>query len=554
MDDEEEDRRWLEEEQKREAQLLQACLFDSRRSEQSLEEAQARASFLRHQLDREQRAAADEAQAEHAADGGGGGSGGGGGGGGGGGLSEGEGEGGSSSSSSSSSSSRVPRSVSPIGHVLQSVVDSARAAIGAQGSSSSGYRPIGAASGYDNDIGAPESAHNNAAWEMEALATRRASSSDGGGGGGGGGGGFDGGAEPLSPSASPGGGLSSYAAVHAPPGLKSALKRPKRMGTGGAAVSRGVTFSPQKQASRRVQGGGSGTQLQWSPSIDRVERDRQRAEAGLPEAGQAFLTSPMSSDASESSEGSDSSEEGEEAALAAVPAAPAASATAAAAAGGAAGGAVCGQPAGLGGRGGDVDDAEVASAFTAAAGKEAAAAAVATLSPSKLKKQRRKERKERKQERHRKRRQKHLQRGHKDFVVRRLKPEEKESLYQSRPDLQISTDWAARYYNTADEDEDLDWVDGCYNGNRRRVCGPDVFGVSFQCSGWLAMMLLLMLVLLLLAVLKHLVGDDGRAYNSLGPNVDMGIDGRDDRFAEAAAAHNSRLRGASPTTAGATHF
>ena len=548
MDDEEEDRRWLEEERKREAQLLQACLFDSRRSEQSLEEAQARASFLRHQLDREQRAAADEAQAEHAADGGGGGSGGGGGGGGGGGLSEGEGEGGSSSSSSSSSS-RVPRSVSPIGHVLQSVVDSARAAIGAQGSSSSGYRPIGAASGYDNDIGAPESAHNNAAWEMEALATRRASSSDGGGGGG-----FDGGAEPLSPSASPGGGLSSYAAVHAPPGLKSALKRPKRMGTGGAAVSRGVTFSPQKQASRRVQGGGSGTQLQWSPSIDRVERDRQRAEAGLPEAGQAFLTSPMSSDASESSEGSDSSEEGEEAALAAVPAAPAASATAAAAAGGAAGGAVCGQPAGLGGRGGDVDDAEVASAFTAAAGKEAAAAAAATLSPSKLKKQRRKERKERKQERHRKRRQKHLQRGHKDFVVRRLKPEEKESLYQSRPDLQISTDWAARYYNTADEDEDLDWVDGCYNGNRRRVCGPDVFGVSFQCSGWLAMMLLLMLVLLLLAVLKHLVGDDGRAYNSLGPNVDMGIDGRDDRFAEAAAAHNSRLRGASPTTAGATHF
>jgi hypothetical protein len=546
MDDEEEDRRWLEEERKREAQLLQACLFDSRRSEQSLEEAQARASFLRHQLDREQRAAADEAQAEHAADGaGGGGNGGGGGGGGGGGLSEGEdggGGGGGSSSSSSSSSSRVPRSVSPIGHVLQSVVDSARAAIGAQGSSSSGYRPIGAASGYDDDIGAPESAHNNAAWEMEALAARRASGSGGGGGG------FDGGAEPLSPSASPGGGLSSYAAVHAPPGLKSALKRPKRMGTGGAAVSRGVTFSPQKQASRRVQGGGSGTQLQWSPSIDRVERDRQRAEAGLPEAGQAFLTSPMSSDASESSEGSESSEEGDEAAVAAVPAAPAASATATAAAGGAAGGAVCGQPAGLGGRGGDVDDAEVASAFTAAAGKEAATTATTTLSPSKLKKQRRKERKERKQERHRKRRQKHLQRGHKDFVVRRLKPEEKESLYQSRPDLQISTDWAARYYNTADEDEDLDWVDGCYNGNRRRVCGPDVFGVSFQCSGWLAMMLLLMLVLLLLAVLKHLVGDDGRAYNSLGPNVDMGIDGRDDRFAEAAAAHNSRLRG------GATHF
>lgn len=482
MDDEEEDRRWLEQEHKREAQLLQACLFDARRSQQSLEEAQARASFLRHQLDREDAAAAAAEAGDGSEEGGPGGGGGDGGG-----------------------DDGAGRSVSPMGHVLKSVVEgvvgSARAAIGGGSAHGNGYRPIGAA---EDDDAHGSSRGGKAAWEMEKL-TRQAGCAGAGCAG-------------APPAAA--GGVRSYAALHSPPGLKSALKRSESIATGGAAASsRGVTFSPQKQAGRRAPG--KGMQLQWSPSIDRVERDRQRAEAGLSSA-----TSPMSSDASESSDGSDSSEEGSDGGAAATARGQAEEGSRA--------------PVAVGGAGDGDDggvDAEVASA-TGAAGDVPAA-----LSPSKLKKARRKERKAKRKA---KKRQKALQRGHKDFVVRRLKPEEKESLYQSRPDLQISTDWAARYYSTAEDDEDLDWIDS-YGGcsRRSRHCGPDVFGVSFQCSGWLAMVLLLMLVLLLLSVLKRLVGDEGPAYNSLGPNMDMGIDGRDDRFAEAAAAH--RLRGA-------THF
>ena len=121
-------------------------------------------------------------------------------------------------------------------------------------------------------------------------------------------------------------------------------------------------------------------------------------------------------------------------------------------------------------------------------------------------------------------------RGHKDFVVRRLKPEEKELLYRTRPDLQISTDWAQRYYSNPsiadddDEEGDMSWIESGESGNR--LCGPNAFGVSLQCSGFLAMALLFVLVTLLLCLLKWLVGDDGDQYaNMMGPLEQRGRGG-----------------------------
>ena len=141
--------------------------------------------------------------------------------------------------------------------------------------------------------------------------------------------------------------------------------------------------------------------------------------------------------------------------------------------------------------------------------------------------------------------------------MRRLEPEEKEVLYRMRPDLKISTDWAQRYYSNPalddeeDEDGDMSWLDS--DDARARLCGPNAFGVSLQCSGFLAMALLFVLVVVLLCLLKWLVGSDGDTYaNMMGPleqrggRGDAGVGGEGGRVSNFVSAHNNahmHLRG-----------
>ena len=89
----------------------------------------------------------------------------------------------------------------------------------------------------------------------------------------------------------------------------------------------------------------------------------------------------------------------------------------------------------------------------------------------------------------------------------------------------------------------MSWIESGESGNR--LCGPNAFGVSLQCSGFLAMALLFVLVTILLCLLKWLVGDDGDQYaNMMGPLEQRGRGGAGNFVNSHGSGDGAHLRGA----------